>query len=284
MIIPFIRSQNNNAPEIAQYYIDIFGDNTKIVDSNPIVTSFEIYWQLLAALNGWNREQAIINPSISFSLWIKDKDETKRIWDRLSEGGFVMMPFDEYIWSPAYGRCNDKYWASRQVMYDNREETTQNQLIPSLMYTGKNNGKTKEAIDFYTNAFPNSKIDFTRPYGENNMWENPNNLNHAEFKLNNQQFIAMDSWLDHKFTFSEWISLAIECDGQEEVDHYWNILTSDWGHESMCWRCQDKYGVSRQIVPKQLIEAISQSDRDAAMYAMSRMQTMQKIVITDLYR
>lgn len=52
----------------------------------------------------------------------------------------------------------------------------------------------------------------------------------------------------------------------------------------MCGRCKDQFGVSRQIVPKQLIEAMSQTDRDAAMFAISRMQTMKKIVIADLYQ
>lgn len=94
-----------------------------------------------------------------------------------------MMEYAKYDRSPAYGRCNDKYGVSRQVMYDDRENTTEHALIPSLMFTGANNGKTKQAMEYYTSLFPNSGIDFTRAYGENAMGENPEHLNHAEFKL-----------------------------------------------------------------------------------------------------
>jgi predicted 3-demethylubiquinone-9 3-methyltransferase (glyoxalase superfamily) len=69
-----------------------------------------------------------------------------------------MMEFNEYPWSKAYGRCNDKYGVSRQVMYYDPSDNTQNKLIPSLMFTGANNGKAKEAMDLYTSLFPASAI------------------------------------------------------------------------------------------------------------------------------
>lgn len=280
-IIPMIRCAANGEKQ-AQHYCTIF-PGAKITKTNPVVTSFEIYGQTLATLTGGENPNATLNPSISFSLWITDLDESKRIRDLLADGGSVMMPFQEYERSPAYGRCNDKYGVSRQVMYDNRPEKTSNALVPSLMYVGANNGKTQEAMEFYTSLFPASKIDFTRPYGENSMGENPTNLNHAEFKLVNQQFIAMDSWLDHKFTFSDGISLSVSCADQAEVDKYRNALVADGGSESMCGRCKDKYGVSRQIVPLALSGALFQEDQEKANYAMQAMLKMKKIIIADLY-
>lgn len=196
-----------------------------------------------------------------------------------------MMEYAEYDRSPAYGRCNDKYGVSRQVMYDNREHTTANALVPSLMFTGANNGKTKEAMEYYTSLFPDNKIDFTRPYGENAMGENPEYLSHAEFKLDGQQFIAMDSGMDHKFSFDDGVSLSISCDGQEEVDHYRNHFVNDGGTESQCGRCKDKYGISRQVTPIQCPQAIFHAEsKEAGDYAMQAMLTMKKIVIADLYQ
>ena len=224
-ITPFIRCIADGQSQ-AEHYCTIF-PGAKITKTNPIVTTFEIFGQTLATLNGGEHPGATLNPSISFSLWIKDKDETQRIRDLLADGGSVMMPFEEYVWSPAYGWCNDKYGVSRQVMYDNRPETTTNALVPSLMYTGKNNGKTQEAMEFYTNLFPASKIDFTRAYGDNEMGENPTHLNHAEFKLANQQFIAMDSGMDHQFNFTDGISLSVACADQAEVDKYRDALIAD---------------------------------------------------------
>lgn len=193
-----------------------------------------------------------------------------------------MMDYQSYERSPAYGRCNDKYGVSRQVMYDNREETSEHALIPSIMFIGANNGKTMEAMQYYSSFFPGSKIDFTWEYGENTMGENPANLNHAEFKLCGQQFIAMDSGMDHKFSLDDGVSLMISCDGQEEVDFYWNHFVDDGGATSQCGRCKDKYGVSRQVVPVQLQQALSNPDPIKAQQSMQNMLKMKKIVIADL--
>lgn len=75
-----------------------------------------------------------------------------------------MMPFQAYERSPAYGWCNDKFGVSRQVMYDNRKETTLSQLIPSFLFVQDNNGKAQAAMDYYTSIFPNSQIENSRPY------------------------------------------------------------------------------------------------------------------------
>jgi predicted 3-demethylubiquinone-9 3-methyltransferase (glyoxalase superfamily) len=222
-ITPFVRCESN-AAELAAYYLSIFPES-KLCDQNAIVTTIEIFGQTLGFINGGVHAKP--NPSISFSLRIKDKELCAMLRNKLSDGGIALMPYDGYERSPAYGRCNDKYGVSRQVMRDNREETKNNAMIPSMMFIGANNGKTKEAMDYYCSLFPKSSIDFTRPYGENEMGENPENLNHAEFKLSGQQFIAMDSGGEHKFQFDEGVSLSISCDGQEEVDHFWNHFVND---------------------------------------------------------
>ena len=146
-ITPMLRC-GSHASDLATYYCTIFPD-ARITKTNPVVTTFEVFGQTLATINGWPHPDGTINPSISFSLWIKDQEQTKVLWEKLSEGGEVLMPFQEYVRSPAYGRCNDKHGVSRQVMYDNRPETIQNALIPSLMFTGINNGKTQEAMELY---------------------------------------------------------------------------------------------------------------------------------------
>lgn len=94
----------------------------------------------------------------------------------------------------------------------------------------------------------------------------------------------MDSGMDHKFTFNDGVSLSVSCADQAEVDKYRNALVSDWGEEVQCGRCKDKYGVSRQIVPIQLQEALFQADAVASKYAMDAMLKMKKIIIADLYQ
>ena len=280
-ITPFIRCESN-AAELAAYYLSIFPEST-LCDQHAIVTTIEIFGQTLGFINGGVHAKP--NPSISFSLWIKDKALCDALRNKLSDDGQVMMEYQAYERSPAYGRCNDKYGVSRQVMLDDRAETTTNAMIPSMMFIGANNGKTKEAMDYYCSLFPSSAIDFTRPYGENAMGENPEHLNHAEFKLSGQQFIAMDSGMNHAFQFDDGVSLSISCDGQEEVDHYRNHFVQDGGAESQCGRCKDKYGVSRQVVPVQVLEAMFKNpDQAKADYAMQAMMKMKKIVIEELFQ
>ena len=86
------------------------------------------------------------------------------------------------------------------------------------------------------------------------------------------------------FKFNEAISFVISTDGQEETDYYWQKLTADGGTESQCGWCKDKYGVSWQVVPKQLGEAMAQDDGELAKYASVQMLQMQKIIIKDLYK
>ena len=67
-ITPFIRC-DNNWKEVAEYYVDVFWADAKIVKQNPAVTEVEIFWQSLATLIGWPYPWAVLNPSVSFSWW-----------------------------------------------------------------------------------------------------------------------------------------------------------------------------------------------------------------------
>lgn len=190
-ITPFIRCIDN-AKEIADYYTGIF-PNARITKTNPVVTECEIFGQSIAMLNGGNNPGATLTPAISFSLWIRDIDLTKEIWDKLSDGGTVMMAYDAYPRSKAYGRCNDKFGVSRQVMYDDNAEHIAHQLIPSLMFIGANDGKAQEAMNKYISLFPASSQGQIHTYGAMGGPDKPDHIAHAEFTLVNQLFIAMDS-------------------------------------------------------------------------------------------
>ncbi len=283
-ITPFIRCMENNGKAQAEYYCNIFPD-AKITKENPVVVEFEIFGQNVATINGGQNGDGKLNPSISFSLWIKDKDLTKQIWDKLADGGTVMMPFDKYMRSPAYGRCNDKYGVSRQVMYDDRPEsaTAHHNLVPSLLFVGANAGKAQEAMDLYTSIFPAGKIDFVRKY-EEGEGEKVGNIAHAEFKLANQQFIIADSGLDHKFQFNDGVSLSVSCADQAEVDSYRNALIADGGSEVQCGWCKDKYGVSRQITPVGMEKLLFSPDKEKSDRAMQAMLQMKKLDIAQMQK
>jgi predicted 3-demethylubiquinone-9 3-methyltransferase (glyoxalase superfamily) len=82
-----------------------------------------------------------------------------------------------------------------------------------------------------------------------------------------------------QFKFNEAISFVIDCANQEEVDYYWHALTAHGGQESMCGWLKDKYGLSWQVVPKQLTELMSKDKSGRVMQAMLQMK---KIIVADV--
>ena len=81
----------------------------------------------------------------------------------------------------------------------------------------------------------------------------------VNFTINGQPFVALNG--GPIFQFNEAVSFQIFCDTQEEIDHYWNSLTSNGGQESQCGWLKDKYGVSWQVIPSMLGELMSVPDK-----------------------
>jgi predicted 3-demethylubiquinone-9 3-methyltransferase (glyoxalase superfamily) len=136
-------------------------------------------------------------------------------------------------------------------------------------------GRVEEATNLYTSLFPNSKVIFINkgPDGKV-MWANVS-LNGSEYMLFNGG--------PSEYKFNESISFFVKCKDQEEVDKYWNTLTSDGGEESQCGWLKDKFGVSWQIVPNALSECLSNPDPVKAGKAMQAMLKMKKLIVKDLY-
>lgn len=140
-------------------------------------------------------------------------------------------------------------------------------------------GKAEEAIKLYTSVFKNSKIINISYWGEGSPFPKDQVMN-GVFELDGQQFYAFDAGPQFKFT--EAISLYVNCETQEEVDYYWNKLTSDGGQESMCGWLKDKFGISWQIIPSILPKLLNDKDRKKAGQAAQAMMQMKKIDIAAL--
>lgn len=239
---------DNNAKEGAQFYCSVF--NAEIVLEHPVVVEIEANGQRFMCLNGGPNFK--INPSISMFVVCETEDEVERIWERLGENGSVLMPLDKYDWSPKYGWVQDKFGATWQISLGPISDVGQ-KFTPSLLFVGDNFGRAEEAVIYYTSVFPNSSVRGVLKYPEGSG-KDSGAVMHAQFSINNFVMMAMDSSFDHKFQFNEAVSLSILCKEQEEIDYYWNTLTSDGGQESMCGWLKDKFGVSWQIVPQSLPE------------------------------
>ena len=135
-------------------------------------------------------------------------------------------------------------------------------------------GRAEEAANFYTSIFKNSKITTMKKWGDGSPFPKDQVMT-GILELDGETFYAFDA--GPMFKFTEAISMFVDCADQVEVDYFWDKLTSGGGEESQCGWLKDKFGLSWQIVPREMMEMISSSDKAAAGRAMQEMMTMKKI-------
>ncbi|HEY6142640.1 MAG TPA: VOC family protein [Flavobacterium sp.] len=267
---------DGNAKAAADFYCSIF-NHSKIINNTPMVVRFEIEGKLIMGLNGGPMFK--INPSISFFVACETDEEIEQLYSKLTDGGSTMMALDKYPWSEKYTWVVDKFGMTWQLMLSGYPKEMP-KITTSFLFVGKQYAKAQEAIKQYTTIFPNSKINEVQLYGEE-VPQQKGNLMFGHFTLNNQIFTAMDGFGEHKFQFNEGVSLVVECDTQDEIDNYWNILTKD-GEESQCGWLKDQFGVSWQIVPAVLSELMS--DPEKAPRVIQAFMQMKKFDIETLLK
>lgn len=147
--------------------------------------------------------------------------------------------------------------------------------MPKIMPCLWIDDRIEEMVNFYIKTFKDGEIHSTDRYPDGRIIT-------MTFRLRDQEFMALNG--GPMFKFTEAISFMVDCDGQQEVDHYWDTFTADGGEESQCGWLKDKYGLSWQIVPKQLPEALGGSDKAGAARAMQSMMQMKKIIVADIQK
>ena len=135
----------------------------------------------------------------------------------------------------------------------------------------------EEAAQFYTSVFKNSRILSVSRYGDAGPGPK-GSVMVVSFQLEGQQFTALNG--GPLFKFSEAFSFVVSCENQEEIDYYWNKLTSSGGQESQCGWLKDKFGFSWQIVPTALGKLMS--DPKKANRVMQALLQMKKLDIATL--
>ena len=101
------------------------------------------------------------------------------------------------------------------------------------------------------------------------------------FELAGQRFMALDGGPIFKFT--EATSFYVECEDQKEVDYFWKKLSAVPESEQCGW-CKDKFGLSWQIIPKQLGELMGDPNPEKSQRVMDAMLNMKKLIVTDLQK
>ena len=133
-----------------------------------------------------------------------------------------------------------------------------NQITPCLWF----DNQAEEAAQFYTSIFKNSKIETISRYGKEGFefhGQKEGTAMTVAFQINGQSYTALNGGPIFKFT--EAVSFQVYCDTQEEIDDYWNKLTSNGGEEVQCGWLKDKFGLSWQIIPSILPQLMSDPAR-----------------------
>jgi predicted 3-demethylubiquinone-9 3-methyltransferase (glyoxalase superfamily) len=141
--------------------------------------------------------------------------------------------------------------------------------------------EAEEAASFYTSLFPNSRITQVTHYGSAGPREEGLVMTVA-FELDGQSFTALNG--GPQYTFTEAVSFSVDCADQAEIDRYWDALVADGGQEIACGWLRDKFGLAWQIVPRRLIELLSDPDKEKAQRVNAAMLEMTKFDVAELER
>jgi predicted 3-demethylubiquinone-9 3-methyltransferase (glyoxalase superfamily) len=143
-------------------------------------------------------------------------------------------------------------------------------------------GNAEEAANFYVSLLPDSRIDRIMRSPADNPSMKEGGVLMVDFTLAGRTYSGLNG--GPQFPFTEAVSFVISCDDQAEVDRLWEALTADGGQEVQCSWLKDKFGLSWQIVPGEMLDMLNSSDRDAARRAMEAMMTMVKLDLAELRR
>ena len=142
-------------------------------------------------------------------------------------------------------------------------------ITPNLWF----DGNAKEAVDFYTSVFPDSKVIATSRYPAEGLADFQKDMAGKEltieFELAGMRFTAINA--GPEFKFNEAVSFMIACKDQEEIDYYWEKLSTVPESEQCGW-CKDQYGLSWQVVPANMEELMGKPNAFANLMKMHKIE------------
>lgn len=280
-IIPFLW-YDKDAVTAAQWYVSLF-ENSEIINVSNIkgdpstkieTIDFRIENLVFSAISAGPYFK--LNPSISLMVCCSQVNEVDRLYNELINDGKELMPLGEYPFSKRYAWIEDKYGLNWQLYKD--EEIKKGIIIkPNFLFAGEVCGKAEEALDYYVSVFNNASKGYINKYREGEAADSRAKINYGELNLDNLKCIMMDHGYGSNEKFNEAFSFMILCDNQEELDYYWSKLSHDKESEQCGW-VKDKFGVSWQIIPKNIRERfVEGSDEEIA-----RLRELKKINFSDI--
>jgi predicted 3-demethylubiquinone-9 3-methyltransferase (glyoxalase superfamily) len=151
------------------------------------------------------------------------------------------------------------------------------QITPFLWF----DNQAEEAVDFFASVFDDVKVTKIARYPEGAPAP-AGSVMTVDFELEGKPFVALNGGPHFKFT--EAISFVVSCDTQDEIDEFWEKLTAGGGEESQCGWLKDRFGLSWQIVPRNIEELMTDPDPERSRRVTEALMGMKKIDIGELER
>lgn len=254
---------DNQAAEAFQHYTKLL-PYSQLQVTNPTVVEAELMGLAFIGLNGGPLYKP--NPSLSFSVYLPDPTIIRNVWNELLTGGAILMPLQSYPFNEFYGWLEDCYGFSWQLLQAEPDRVHAQDVLPSLMFCGDRQGQCSQALEFYQEVFSD--------FHSHNQVHYPDGptvgqVMYTQFSIRDTLLTAMDSGTDQDFSFNPAVSLTIPCQDQQEIDYFWEKLT-DGGQESNCGWCQDRFGVSWQIVPEKMARLMARPGAREALQEMKK--------------
>jgi predicted 3-demethylubiquinone-9 3-methyltransferase (glyoxalase superfamily) len=146
--------------------------------------------------------------------------------------------------------------------------------------------QAEEAAHFYVSVFEHSRILTSTRYNAESAAVSgriEGSLMTIDFELDGQRFAALNG--GPLFHFTEAVSLVVHCQSQEEVDHYWSRLTEGGDEKAQqCGWLKDRYGLSWQVVPEELIRMLTGPDAAKVSRVTAALMQMKKLDLAALHR
>lgn len=243
-----------------------------------LTMDFELFGQRFVAINAGPEFSPA--PANSFFVGfdtgrdLEAREHLDQLWEALLDGGQALMPLDSYPFSQRYGWVQDKYGYSWQLILGDPEGEWRPVIVPSLLFGNGVQNRAEEALEHYTQIFPNSRLGNLARYPEQTGPAAAGALMYGDAELNGSWLAAMDSGVPQDATFSPAVSYMVPCDNQEEIDQLWEQLSEVPEAEACGW-CQDRFGVSWQIAPANTAELLQRPG------AYQHMLSMKKLVIDE---
>ena len=260
-LIPTVRC-TDNASDLADFYAAALPDaargETFTLQETTVSADVSIGDFTISFLNAGSARD--ITPAVSFFLNFRP-DELELLdatFERLAAGGTILMPLDEYDFSPRFAWIADKHGVNWQLTVNTRTQ----RATPCLLFAGQHYGDARVATELYVSTLPNSRI-LTQP--------DSGDIQYSEVEILGQLIVIQESE-PHTFSFTEGISLLALAQDQAEIDRWWDALAAEPGR---CGWLTDPYGLSWQIAPATFRELLSRP------HAQEKLGHMDKLIIDE---